>query len=116
MNKQSLKTYIELLEQDRYEMVAEINRLGYVIKQSKEAFNRSQNSLKMVTDELKKAHDEIARLQAFMDGIDRQAEELDEKDRAIRDLEEQISNLKAAVAPKASAPPYAPDYKRNGGK
>lgn len=97
MNKQSLKTYIELLEKDRDERITEIEGLEYGVKQSKEAFNRSQNSLKMVTDELKKAQDEIVRLQGFMDGIDRQAEELDEKDRTIRDLEEQISNLKAAA-------------------
>jgi len=97
LNKQSLKTYIELLEKDRDEMITEIEGLEYGVKQSKEAFNWSQNSLKMVTDELKKAQDEIVRLQGFMDGIDRQAQELDEKDRAIRDLEEQISNLKAAA-------------------
>jgi chromosome segregation ATPase len=42
--------------------------------------------------------------------------ELDEKGRTIRDLEEQILNLNAAAAPKASAPPYAPGYKRKGGK
>lgn len=93
MNKQSLKTYIELLEKDRDEMILNIDG----IKKSKEAFNWSQNSLKMVTDELKKAQDEIVRLQGFMDGIDRQAQELDEKARTIRDLEEQISNLKAAA-------------------
>lgn len=93
MKKQSLKTYIELLEKDRDEMILNIDG----IKKSKEAFNWSQNSLKMVTDELKKAQDEIVRLQGFMDGIDRQAQELDEKARTIRDLEEQISNLKAAA-------------------
>lgn len=116
MKKQSLKTYIELLEKDRDEMILNIEGLEYGIKKSKEAFNWSQNSLKAVTDELKETQDEIARLQGFMDGIDRQAQELDEKDRTIRDLEEQISNLKAAVAPKPKAPQYAPGYERKGGK
>lgn len=116
MKKQSLKTYIELLEKDRDEMIAEIEGLEYGQSKSKEFANWANSAIMGLNQDLCAAKNEIARLQPFADCADKRAEELDEKDRIIRDLEEQISNLKAAVAPKPKAPQYAPGYERKGGK
>lgn len=116
MNKQSLKTYIELLEKDRDEMILNIEGLEYGIKKSKEFANWAKSTIDGLNIDLHAAKNEIERMIPFMDSHDRQAQELDEKDRIIRDLEEQISNLKAVVAPKPKAPTYAPGYKRKGGK
>lgn len=90
---------IRELKKEKYDMGMELEKL------------KKQNA--RLTDDLITAR---KRLRDIDDSHDRQAEELDEKDRTIRDLEEQISNLKAAAVPKSKAPSYAPGYERNGGK
>jgi|GEM_PF-5644068 len=97
MNKQSLKTYIELLEKDRDEMILEIEGLKYGQSKSKEFANWARATIDGLNKDLHDAKNTIEQMMPLRDSHDRQAEELDEKDRAIRDLEEQISNLKAAA-------------------
>ena len=83
MNKQSLKTYIELLEKDRDEMIETIEGLKYVQRKSKEFANWSKSTIDGLNKDL---HD-------AKDTIERQSEELDKKDRMIRDLEETVKVL-----------------------
>jgi hypothetical protein len=93
MKKWSLKTYIELLEKDRDEMIEEIDGLEYGRSKAQEFANWANSTINGLTKELHAAKTEIARIQPFADCADQQAEELDEKDRIIRNLEEQIKVL-----------------------
>ncbi len=93
-------------------MILEIEGLEYGQSKSKEFSNWARATIDGLNKDLYDAKNEIARLQPFADCADERAVELDEKDRTIRDLEEQISNLKAAAFPKSKAPSYAPGYKR----
>lgn len=97
MNKQSLKAYIELLEKDRDEKIAEIEGLRYVQSKSKDFANWAKSTIDGLNKDLRAAKNEIERMIPFMDSHDRQAQELDEKDRTIRDLEEHIGNLETAL-------------------
>jgi len=79
MNKQSLKTYIELLEKDRDEMILEIEGLKYAQRKSKEFANWAKSTIDGLNKELHAAKDTIERMMPPRDSHDRQAQELDEK-------------------------------------
>jgi len=97
MNKQSLKTYIELLEKDRDEMIETIEGLKYAQRKSKEFANWAKSTIDGLNKDLHDAKDTIARMMPLRDSHDRQDQELDEKDQIIRDLEEHIGNLEEAL-------------------
>ena len=97
MNKQSLKTYIELLEKGRDEMIETIEGLKYAQRKSKEFANWAKSTIDGLNKDLHDAKDTIERMMPLRDSHDRQAQELDEKDRMIRDLKEHIGNLEEAL-------------------
>lgn len=86
-----------MLEKDRGEMILEIEGLEYSRSKAQEFANWANSTIMGLNQDLCAANKEIARLQPFADCADKRAEELDEKDRTILDLEEHIGNLETAL-------------------